>query len=251
MNSHPAYSIEGADRSSSIIVTCDHATNIVPPCVGGGSLGIAQEDMNRHIAFDIGAEGVARRLGERLDAAVISTRFSRLVIDPNRGEDDPTLIMQLYDGAIIHGNRGLDHVERERRLEAFHRPYDQALAKLAASRKGPPIFISVHSFTPQLRGRAPRPWEVGILFAHDQRLSDPLIASLETGEPDLTIGRNQPYNGALKGDAMDRHALTHGHLHALIELRNDLIETQTGQHHWADRLVPHLTHSISTVQRNS
>lgn len=237
------FQIEGKDRKSQIIVLCDHASNFIPDDVNNGCLGLSKTDMERHIAFDIGAAGVSRRLGEILDATVLLSNFSRLVIDPNRGEDDPTLLMRLYDGTLIPANRHADEAEKQRRLDLCHRPYHRAARELYAARKNP-IMIAVHSFTPQLRGRPPRPWEIGILFAEDQRLSTPLLMSLMQNS-DLCIGENQPYSGKLDGDTMDQHAVANGHLHALIEVRNDLIETPEGQNKWAEILAPHLKHAIT------
>ena len=108
--------ILGEERASRWLVICDHATNRVPDSVGDGSLGISDEDMARHIAYDPGAAGVSIRLAEKLDAPCVLSNFSRLVIDPNRGEDDPTLVMRLYDGTIIPTNRHVDEAEVERRL---------------------------------------------------------------------------------------------------------------------------------------
>lgn len=230
------FSVTGAERGSRWLVTCDHATNRVPDWIGGGTLGLPQADMERHIAFDVGAAGVALALGELLDAPVICSDFSRLVIDPNRGEDDPTLLMRLYDGSIIPGNRHADAAERERRMARLYRPYHAALTELAA-RRSDTLILSVHSFTPQLRGRPMRPWEVAILYSHlNSRLARPLIERLRR-EPDLFVGDNEPYSGHLPGDAVDRHALQTGRANALIELRNDLIVDPAGQAHWAAKLA--------------
>ncbi|WGH79829.1 N-formylglutamate amidohydrolase [Jannaschia ovalis] len=242
----PSFHIVAADAPSRWVVTCDHATNRVPPSVGGGTLGLSEADMARHIAWDVGAGGVTRHLARLLDGTAILTDFSRLVIDPNRGEDDPTLLMRLYDGTIIPANRHADPAERERRLAAFHRPYHEALEALLSARRDP-VICAVHSFTPQLRGRPYRPWQVGVLFAEDRRLSDPLVARLQS-EPDLCVGVNEPYSGALPGDAMDRHALSRGRLHVLIELRNDLISDEAGQQYWAERLVPHLAGALEDFE---
>ena len=231
------FHIEGADRPGRWLVTCDHATNRIPPEVGGGDLGIAAADMARHIAYDVGAAGLARALAKRLDSPAILSDFSRLVIDPNRGEDDPTLVMKLYDGTIIPANRHVDAAEVTRRMDTLYRPYHQAYAALAA-RRPDTVILAVHSFTPCLRGRPPRPWQVGVLYSHlDDRLSRPLIARLQA-EADLCVGDNAPYSGHLPGDAIDRHALSHGRLNTLIELRNDLIGTEADQQAWADRLAP-------------
>ena len=232
------YLIEGADRPARWLVTCDHAANTVPAFVNGGTLGLAEADMARHIAYDVGAAGVARALGRLLDAPVICSNYSRLVIDPNRGEDDPTLLMKLYDGTIIPGNRHAGAAERENRLNKLYRPYHTALARLAA-RQPDTIICSVHSFTPQFRGRPPRPWHVGLLYAVDDRLAKPLLARLNA-EDDLCVGDNEPYSGHLAGDAIARHAIAYERANILLELRNDLIETPGTQEGWAARLAPML-----------
>ncbi|MEP4037022.1 N-formylglutamate amidohydrolase [Pseudophaeobacter sp.] len=234
--------IEGADRPARWLITCDHASNVVPPFVGGGDLGLPQADMQRHIAYDPGALAVCKLLGERLNAPVVASNFSRLVIDPNRGEDDPTLLMQLYDGTIIPANRHAGDSEREMRLERCYRPYHAALAKLAA--RPDTVIISVHSFTPQLRGRAPRPWEIGILHPEGEPFSPHLIKALK-GPGDLCVGVNEPYTGYLPGDAIDTHGTKMGRPNTLIELRNDLIADSTGQKLWADRLANALPQALA------
>ncbi|MGV6804117.1 MAG: N-formylglutamate amidohydrolase [Ruegeria sp.] len=234
--------VHGADRPSRWLITCDHATNTVPPEINGGDLGLPREDMERHIAHDVGAYEVSKHLGEVLNAPVIAANFSRLVIDPNRGEDDPTLLMKLYDGTIIPANRHADTIERERRLNMCYRPYHEALSKMAA-RPGT-VVVSMHSFTRQLRGRSPRPWHIGVLHTPDQRFSDPLINRLRA-EPDLCVGVNEPYTGVLPGDAIDRHCTAFGRPNALIELRNDLIAEHTGQREWAERLAPTLQQALA------
>ena len=233
MTYHP-FQIIGADRPGRWVVTCDHAANTIPPDLGG-TLGLADTDMTRHIAYDVGAAGVTKALAQHLDSPAILSNFSRLVIDPNRGEDDPTLLMKLYDGTIIPANRHATIADVEARLNAYHRPYHAALAGLME--RPDPVLLAVHSFTPRLNGRAPRPWEIGILYAHDARLARPLMDALRR-EGDLTVGDNEPYAGHLPGDAVDRHALAHGHPNVLIEQRNALISDAKGQQHWADRLAP-------------
>lgn len=225
----------GAERDNRWLVTCDHATNFTPPFVNGGDLGLPAEDMTRHIAFDPGAYGVAVALGEALGAPVVASNFSRLVIDPNRGEDDPTLLMKLYDGTLIPANRHATAADLEERLERCYRPYHAKVAELSALRADR-IIVSVHSFTRQLRGRPPRPWEIGVLYPAQEQLSPALIAEL-AAPGDLTVGDNEPYTGYLPGDAIDTHATTHGRPNTLIELRNDLIATAQQQKSWAERLA--------------
>jgi len=239
------YEIIGAERPGPWLVTCDHASNAVPAEVGG-TLGLSEGEMGRHIAWDIGAAGVTRHLAALLGAPAILTRFSRLVIDPNRGEDDPTLVMKLYDGTIVPGNRAVGEAETRRRLDLFHRPYHAAVERLAR-RRDDTILAAIHSFTPRLIGRNPRPWHVGILHAEDGRLALPLLRRL-MAESDLCIGDNEPYSGRLDGDSMDRHGIRRGRPHVLIEIRHDLIATPDGQRAWAGRLAPILDAARADAQ---
>ncbi|WP_282158530.1 N-formylglutamate amidohydrolase [Shimia thalassica] len=240
MTYHP-FQIYGRERKSRWLITVDHASNHVPVEINNGDLGLAPSDMERHIAYDIGALGTSLRLGELLDAPVIASNFSRLVIDPNRGEDDPTLVMHLYDGTIIPANRYIDEAEIERRKEVYYRPYHKAYGELVAEREDP-IIIAMHSFSPKLNGRASRPWEIGILHApQEDRFSLPFIERLQE-ESDLTVGDNEPYAGHLLGDSIDSHCFSKDtpHLNTLIELRHDEIDTDPKQNAWAERLAPML-----------
>ena len=227
-----------------LVLVCDHASNNVPPEIG--SLGLSEEDMRRHIAWDVGARGVTLGLARRLGAEAVLSTWSRLVIDPNRGEDDPTLVMKLYDGSLIPGNRQVGQAETERRLDAYHRPYhraiDRALDRVIAEGRAPAL-VAIHSFTPQFRGRPVRPWHVGLLWDRDDRLLLPLLARLRA-EPDLCVGDNEPYNGHLLGDSMYVHGTGRGIPHILIEIRNDLIETADDQEAWAERLAPMLRAAV-------
>lgn len=240
--SSTAYEITGEARPGRWLIACDHASNHVPAWVNGGDLGLPQADMARHIAFDPGAAGLTLALAQELDSPAIASRFSRLVIDPNRGIDDPTLLRKLSDGAIIPGNRHADEAELALRLDRLYRPYHSAYEKLAA-RPGT-IVCGIHTFTPQMQGKPPRPWHIGILYANqDRRLAGPLIDRLRA-EDDLCIGDNKPYYGHFPGDSLDQHALSHGRPNLLIELRNDLIETPQQQAAWAARLAPLLTDTL-------
>jgi len=240
MSTHKPFEIHRSRGDSQVLLVCDHATNIVPPDVNGGSLGLAEADMNRHIAYDLGARGVVRHLSDILDATAVMSRFSRLVIDPNRGEDDPTILMKLYDGSIIPGNRAADRAERERRIALYHRPYHGAITeqidvKIAAGQL--PVLVSIHSFTPQLRGRPARPWHLGVLWDRDDRIARPFM-DFFAQDPDVVVGDNEPYSGQLQGDSMFFHGTSRNLPHVLIEIRHDLIETEETQFQWADRIAP-------------
>jgi predicted N-formylglutamate amidohydrolase len=223
-------------QASQALVLCDHASNAMPEAFG--SLGLDPAQLERHIAYDIGAAWVSRRLAARLGCPALLSSFSRLLIDPNRGLDDPTLVMQISDGAIIPGNARITPAAIDERIAAFYAPYDAAIAIEigdAVAAGLPPAVISVHSFTPLWRGRV-RPWHVGLLWDKDDRLVAPLFAALRA-EPGLVVGDNEPYAGWLSGDTIDRHATRLGLPNVLIELRQDLIDTQASAEAWADRLA--------------
>jgi predicted N-formylglutamate amidohydrolase len=236
----PVEIVSGA-LDGGLILLCDHASNALPPEYG--SLGLAPEQFERHIAWDIGAAAVTRALAARFGAPAVLTRFSRLLIDPNRGADDPTLVMKLSDGAIVPGNVGADADEIERRRARFWRPYREAAGQtidrmIATGR--PPAILSIHSFTPAWKGVA-RPWEVGLLWDADPRMAQAL---LERFEPALStpIGDNEPYDGALVGDTLYELGTAKGLAHVIVELRQDLIASAEGAARWAaivaDALAP-------------
>jgi predicted N-formylglutamate amidohydrolase len=225
---------------SQALVLCDHASNAIPAELAG--LGLAAAQLERHIAYDIGAAWVSRQLARRLGCPALLSTFSRLLIDPNRGLDDPTLVMRLSDGAIVPGNARLDEAGVSERISRYYEPYDDAIGAAVASgiRHGlPPAIISIHSFTPVWKG-ALRPWHIGLLWDRDDRLVAPLFASLRA-DPALVIGDNEPYAGWLKGDTIDRHAISHGLPNVLVELRQDLIDSEDKACAWADRLAGMLT----------
>ena len=219
-----------------LVLLCDHASNRLPPEYG--SLGLAAAELERHIAYDIGAAAVTRRLSATLGVPAVLTRTSRLLIDVNRGEDDPTLIMRLSDGVIIPGNRHPDATERDRRIERWYRPYDRAITRVldrCVAAGEPPAVLAIHSFTDVWKG-APRPWSASVLWQRDPRLALPLLAALRA-DGGLVIGENEPYPGEYEGDTLWRHGLARGLACAIVEMRQDLIAGAAGQHAWGDRLA--------------
>lgn len=232
----PSHSVISGRADRGLVILCDHASNQLPASYG--TLGLDPAQLARHIAYDIGADAVVRALAAKLDAPAVLSRFSRLLIDPNRGEDDPTLIMRLSDGAVVPGNRHLDTAERDRRLDQFWRPYHQAVSGVveACMLAGtPPAIVSIHSFTESWKG-APRPWHVGILWDSDPRLAMPLLEAFRA-EGDLIVGENEPYPGSYEGDCCWQHATARGLPWAVVEIRQDLIREAQGQARWADRVA--------------
>src|SRR6185312_9040914 len=235
LGTKPYRSIDG-DASTGLLILCDHADNSIPP--GYGTLGLRAEDLHRHIAYDLGAAQVAEHLAKALGAPAILSSFSRLLIDPNRGLDDPTLIMQISDGLVVPGNAALDEAAIAARVARYYTPYHQAIeraidAGIAAGK--PPVVVSVHSFTQAWKG-VPRPWSVGVLWDKDPRLALPLLEGFRA-IPGIVVGDNAPYTGQLKGDTLYRHGTGRGLAHALIEVRQDLILGPEGQAEWATRFT--------------
>lgn len=241
---HTAFEVVGGRADAGLVLVADHASNRVPEELG--DLGLPAGEFRRHIAWDIGVEALTRGLAARLGVPAVLSRVSRLVIDANRGDDDPTLVMRLSDGAVIPGNARIEAAERDRRITAYWRPYDEAIratidAAFAAGR--PPILLSLHSFTPIWRGW-PRPWHCGVLWDADPRLPELLIARLG-GDPALVVGDNEPYDGALAGDTMYRHGTRRGLAHAIVEVRQDLIGEAAGVAAWVERLAPILAEATA------
>ena len=223
------------DGAAPLLLVCDHAARFLPRRLG--TLGLTEAELARHIAWDIGIAEVTRGLARTLDAPAVFSRFSRLAIDPNRALDDPTLIPQLSDGVVVPGNQDLSPGEIQARIESFHRPYHQAIARNldALVARGPaPAMVSMHSFTPVMKG-VERPWQIGVLWDQDPRLSRPLMARLRA--QGIPVGDNEPYTARDgHGHTLFEHAVPRGLAHVLIEIRQDLIDTHHGATAWTDRL---------------
>lgn len=229
---------------SAFLIVCDHAGARVPRALG--TLGLADADLTRHIAWDIGAAAVARRLSETWDACAVLQRYSRLVIDCNRPPGSATSIVAESERTPVPGNVRIDTADRQRRERAIFAPYHariRALLDDRAATNRPTVLIAMHSFTPIYLGVA-RPWHVGVLYHRDPRLAGALLAVLRA-DPALVVGENQPY---AVGDATDvaipEYAEKRRLLHVEIEVRQDLIATPIGQRAWANRLAGALTESL-------
>ncbi|SOH92524.1 Predicted N-formylglutamate amidohydrolase [Monaibacterium marinum] len=244
LNSHEIF--EG-NPASGMILTCDHASNRVPDEIG--DIGLSAYDMSRHIAYDVGARGVTLAMAQHTNSTAILSRFSRIVIDPNRSETDPTLVRRIYDRSVIEGNRHADNAEVARRIATYYAPYHTAITQQITHTRAmgiTPAIVAIHSYTPQMMGRPPRPWHVGILWdGIDGRIAQPLMDRLRADG--FCVGDNEPYPGTYGDDSQDRHAMQPGLPNVLIEVRNDLIEDEAGQKEWADRLSTHLMPIISNL----
>jgi predicted N-formylglutamate amidohydrolase len=234
------------DGKSPLLFLCDHASNALP--LGLAMLGLEPALFATHIAYDIGAAALTRALARAYGAPALLGAWSRLLIDLNRGADDPTLVMKLSDGSIIPGNRNADGAEVAHRIAAWHTPYHAAIAaeldRMGQKNSKSAVVISMHSFTPSWKGH-PRPWQVGILYDRDARLAVPLMARLN--EAGFVVGDNEPYTGALEGDTLYQHGTLRGLPHVLIEIRQDLIDTDAAAQAFALRLKPILDAALADM----
>lgn len=224
MSDKPYKQVGGVTRGG-IVCVADHASNEVPE---GIELGIDRSLLDKHIAVDIGVNGVVERLARRHGLPSHMATVSRLVCDFHRGEDHPDLVPTQSDGHLIPGNIGADTANR---LDKYHRPYHEALAKWIELQQ-PSLILSIHSFTPSLESDPQqRPWEVGLLYNQDDRAARIAIRLFE--EQGMTVGDNEPYSGKELNATMNRHAEAHGRPYCAIEIRNDLIANEAGQARFA------------------
>lgn len=240
--------------ASTIFLTCEHAGRSVPAALG--DLGIAPEEMDRHIAYDVGAEGVARGLAERLDAVLILQRYSRLVIDCNRPFEAKDCIVTQSDGTVVPVNADVSDHERRCRYVEIHQPLHEAIAVALDQRQaaGKRLFlVSVHSFTPVMRATgAVRDFELGLLYNHDARFSERLAETFRVANPDVTVKLNAPYHVDDVSDfTIPVHGERRGIPHVLLEVRNDLINDARGQQEWADRLAGPLRLAADSLEGNA
>lgn len=224
--------VENPEGAGPFVIVCDHASNRIPDEYQ--SFGFDDDALATHIAWDPGALAVSRRLSAVLDAPLLWPDVSRLVIDCNRPVDASSLIVVESEGRPVPANRNLSEAQRAERIQRVHAPYHDAI-NACLKRRHAPALIAIHSFTPVYLGKS-RPWEIGIVFGDDRRLADRFIHALQA-DPALTVGINQPYAPADQVYyTVERHAGPRHLPAAMIEIRNDEIGDEAGQHHWADSL---------------
>lgn len=238
----PPATIINAQGGSPFVLVCDHASNRIPSQYGNFGLTLTQR--LEHIAWDPGALAVCQALVDRLDAPLVHSNVSRLVIDCNRDTASPELIRTLSEATVIDANMAVNAEERARRIKAYHAPFHQAVERLLTQRveRGQQsILVCLHSFTPIYLG-VPRPWPIGLIHGHDTGYTQALLDVLKAQEPNLDIGWNQPY-AALGGVTLtlEKHGDGRGLDATMIEIRNNEILEPAGIALWAERLAICLT----------
>ena len=248
----PAVEIFNESGSSPIVLLCEHATNFIPPEYAG--LGVSCDALERHIAWDIGAAAVTRRLADLIDAPAFLGQYSRLLIDLNRPLTSPTSIVTRSENTDIPGNASLDPAERARRATLYFEPFHLAVEQLLEERRSagrPTLIVAVHSFTPTFHGDA-RPWQAGIIYDKGVAFAEATLDRLRMHDTALNVGANVPYAVApddyygllVYGDYAHNPAL-------LVEIRQDLLAQPEQQDEWAHRLAVALAVDIalSTVKQ--
>lgn len=228
----PSVGILNQHSDSPYIFICDHGNNAIP--IALAKLGLDDENLRKHIAYDLGALQVATLLAKRFNAPLIWQNYSRLVVDCNRQLDHPQLIPLLSDHIMIPGNKGFLEKDYRRRVSAIFLPYHDQIRQIIEARCDRNLettLISIHSFTP-IMDNYERPWHIGVLSAEDKRLANPIIAYLKN-KTDYTIGENQPYEIDSKDYTIPEHAIKRSLLNVLIEIRQDLIDTIESQELWS------------------
>lgn len=234
--------------SSPFFLTCEHAGKQFPRRLG--TLGLGPRDLERHITYDIGAAGVARRLARHLDATLVLQRYSRLVVDCNRWPGAEDFVVRISEDTEIPGNQDVTRAESAARAQAIFHPYHDTITRALDARRDAgrlTVLVSVHSCTPVFHG-VWRPWHVGVLYERDNRLAAILLEQFGD-EAELEVGDNQPYFMTEKKDyAVPVHGERRGLVHVELEIRQDLIATVAGQKTWATRLAEHLREALGRLR---
>lgn len=244
----PAFSVSRVDGESDVVLICEHASNTMLPALG--TLGLDPAVLESHIAWDIGAAAVAKRLSQELDATLVMQRFSRLIYDCNRPPEADDAYPEQSEVYQVPGNADLSARDKTLRAEALYHPFHGAIdalidGRLSAGRNV--VLVTVHSFTPVYFGNK-RDSALGILHDADSRLADAMLeAAREAGLEGVL--RNYPY-GPEDGvtHTLRKHGLTRKIANVMLEIRNDLIADDRGQAEWADRIAGLLRQALDRRQ---
>ncbi len=220
-------SLFNPSASAPLLLLCEHASNFIPPQFE--NLQLSDDALNSHIAFDIGALELAREVGLLLDAPLISTTVSRLVYDCNRPFAAEGAIPEKSEVFQVPGNANLSETEARSRYEKYYLPFESSISERLSLFAETPLLITIHSFTPVYQA-VKRTVDIGIISSRDSRLSDQIIhiAPLHTG---LSVKANQPYGPEDHvTHTLDLHGNGNTLLNAMIEVKNDLLDSAEASH---------------------
>jgi len=245
----PPFSVHNGQGKAPLLLLCDHASKVVPKALG--DLGITKEELSRHIGWDIGGLEVAIELAGVLDAPLLASGYSRLVIDCNRWPGGEGSTPEISDGTPVPANRGLTTEQVDARAAAcfwpYHREVDRQLDRMTAGGRRIALLV-MHSFTPEMNGFR-RPWHVGVLWNDDPRLPEPLLAELRR-DPALVVGDNEPYSAREPYEyTLTAHAQPRALPHCSLEVRQDLITTAETAREWGRRLTSPIGAAVAAALR--
>jgi len=241
----PPFSVMNEKGKAPLLLLCDHASKAVPKALG--SLGISETELSRHIGWDIGGLDAAIALSTVLDAPLVASGYSRLVIDCNRWPGGEGSTPEVSDGTVVPANQGLTREQVDARAEAcfwpYHREVDRVLDAMTAGNRQVCLLV-VHSFTPVMKGFV-RPWHVGVLWNDDPRLPEPLLTELRR-DSELVVGDNEPYSARASYEyTLTAHARSRAIPHCSLEVRQDLMATPDDARTWGRRLAPAIRSAVA------
>lgn len=244
----PAANVINENSTAPLVLVCDHASNFIPKRLN--QLGLRDESLSEHVALDIGAGAVTRKVADILGLCAVLCGYSRLVIDCNRYLADPSAFNEISDTTVVPGNLGLSEADKALRIESIRDPYHAAIESVLNARSGANRcagMISIHSFTPHMDGFA-RPWHVGVLWDRDERFALPLLEHF-ANDPAMCVGDNMPYSGRHPADyTVDHHGERQGRPCASLEIRQDLLADEDQQDFWARHIADGLKDLLDTPE---
>jgi predicted N-formylglutamate amidohydrolase len=226
------YEIIRRNGRSELVLVCDHASNRVPAQLN--NLGLDQQQLASHIGWDPGAALLARELSARLDAPLVLSNYSRLVIDCNRPPTQADSIPATSAGIGIPGNADISPQQAQARRQTLFEPYQAAISELLDSRgQQKTYFLSIHSFTPSLAG-IDRPWTIGVCYRKDVAWAKRWLAGLRESISD-PVGDNEPYRvGALTDYAIPVQGEGRGIPSIMLEVRQDTLLNSAAVSKWCE-----------------
>ncbi len=243
----PAFSVHNEKGRAPLLLLCDHASKAVPK--GLDNLGLPADELERHIGWDIGGLDAAKELSILLDAPLVASGYSRLVIDCNRWPGGEGSTPEISDGTHVPANKGLTTEQVDARAHAcfwpYHQEVDHQLDRMTKDGRGICLLV-MHSFTPEMKGFR-RPWHVGVLWNDDPRLPEPLLAELRC-DSTLVVGDNEPYSARAAYEyTLTAHARPRALPHCSLEVRQDLMDRSEHARAWGRRLAPAIRAAVAAA----
>ena len=230
------------NRQIPLLIIVDHASNYIP--LKYQNLQLSHELTESHIAYDLNIFNLSKRVNSLIKSDIVFGECSRLIIDLNRGRQDPTLIPVISDKNLILGNFNINSTEKDLRIKIYYNIYHSKISKIIDN-KNVKLILSLHSFNPFFKGKK-RKTEIGILSNQDRRYSDLLLFQMRKFSK-FNIGDNVPYKGDLIDDTLYKHGLKKNILHSLIEIRNDLINTEIK----VNKMAKFIVNSLKNINKKA